>query len=234
MWTAPNSRKPMSGDTYSLRTVLRLVVLLIGVMVMSETLVAQQKTKPLTKQEVINLLKAEVAHARIEDIAREKGVGFQVTPQVERELRAAGADDSLVRTLRSATKTPSRDEAPSAESSDSGESGGPVESFPAPKVRPGESYFPALGIITPEEQPSDYTVIDVLEVAPGSPAERAGLQSACTILSLAGVRVTSPQHLQKVLNQHRAGETVEITFNDGSLVHTARVRLASSRPASQR
>jgi hypothetical protein len=217
---------------YSPRRKLWLAILIIGaagVLVTTGPLAAQQRSKPLTKQEVISLLKGEVSHSRIEDLAREKGIAFQVTPQVERELRAAGADDSLLRALRSASKTSPRESTPPAETPDAADSGGAADSFPAPEIRPGESYFPALGIVTPESQPADYTVIDVLEVAHGSPAETAGLQSACTILTLAGVRVTSPQQLQKVLSQHRAGETVEITFNDGSLVHTARLRLAGNK-----
>jgi hypothetical protein len=68
--------------------------------------------------------------------------------------------------------------------------------------------------------------VDVLEVVPGSPAERAGLRSACAILSVAGQRVTSPQELEKVLNRHRAGEIVEITYQDGSQVRASRAQLA--------
>ncbi|MBZ5514420.1 MAG: PEGA domain-containing protein [Acidobacteriia bacterium] len=273
--------------------------------------------KPLSKAEIIDLLKSDVPPARVEELVAEKGMAFRMTAQTERELRAAGANDSLLRALRAAAprgpassssrratrptpETEPRAASPAvlfvqstpggaqvyvddepvgttsaggvlklsrlaagehsvrvslagyedhqetaelisgetvhvaanltAAAAMSGSGAGSEESVAAPNVRPGESYFAALGIVTPESQPEDYMVVDVLEVAPGSPADRVGLHSACAILTLAGVRVTSPQELRRVLSQHRSGETVEITFSDGSLNHTARVRLAVNTP----
>ena len=312
--TAMMTSLPRFGATRR-RSFLIIIALLVGaVCLMGEP---QKPSKPLSKEEVITLLKGEVPAARIEDLAREKGIAFPLTPQVENELRGLGATDSLMQAMKAvaprgtpigrASSNPGRtaqvtaaggraaapvllvqsspggarvylDDEPIGTTSAAGVlkhshlsagehhlrvalseyqdyeenielqtgetlrvtanltpgSSGPVSgspSFAAPQVRPGDAYFAALGIVTPENQPSDYTVVDVLEVAAGSPAEQAGLRSACTILSLAGVRVTSPQQLQLVLSQHRAGETVEITFNDGSLVHPARVGLARNTPA---
>ena len=112
----------------------------------------------------------------------------------------------------------------------------PVGPTPEPATAPvetggGDLYIGALGIIVPKSQPADYQVVDVLEVKPGSPAERAGLHSATMLVSVAGQRVTSPQRLQQVLSRHRPGETVEITFNDGSQVHTTRAQLGGGATA---
>lgn len=61
---------------------------------------AQQPAKPLSKQEVIDLLTADVPLAKVEDAARQFGISFQVTSTAESELRDAGANDSLIKTLK--------------------------------------------------------------------------------------------------------------------------------------
>jgi hypothetical protein len=320
----PYNRRTKEVALRSPRRIVRQAILVAGIFAIAASNLApaatpQRPAKPLTQQEVINLLKGDVPPPRIEELVHERGVVFSVTITAEKELRAAGATGSLLTVLRAAgpRSSPSKrtpnppehgaqppvsppgegaaapvlvlqsspggaavhlDDEPIGTTSGNGvlrrthllagnhalrvslagyqdfqesielhpgetlrvtakliaastEVASPPGAFRAPEVRPGDAYFPALGIVTPESQPEDYTVVDVMEVAPGSPAEGAGLHSSCTILSLAGVRVTSPQHLQQVLSQHRAGETVEITFNDGSLVHSARVHLASNTPA---
>ncbi len=61
---------------------------------------SQGSRKPLSKEEVIDLLKGYVSPKRVSDLARERGIDFAVTPDVERELRRAGANDALLATLR--------------------------------------------------------------------------------------------------------------------------------------
>ena len=56
--------------------------------------------KGLTESQITDLLKNFVTPQRIAELAREKGVAFDVTPQVEQRLRRAGSDDGLVQTLR--------------------------------------------------------------------------------------------------------------------------------------
>jgi len=55
----------------------------------------------LTKQDVVDLLTGDVPSAEVAAAARKAGIGFPVTPDVEREIRAAGGTDDLIRTLRS-------------------------------------------------------------------------------------------------------------------------------------
>src|SRR5579862_9475644 len=56
--------------------------------------------KPLSKNDIIDLLKGEVPSARVSELARENGINFQLTPAVEDELRHAGATNELLATLR--------------------------------------------------------------------------------------------------------------------------------------
>ncbi|HEX4809266.1 MAG TPA: tetratricopeptide repeat protein [Bryobacteraceae bacterium] len=61
---------------------------------------SQSKANPLTEAELVDLLKNYVPPARVAELARDKGINFSVTPQAERELRDAGADNSLIGALR--------------------------------------------------------------------------------------------------------------------------------------
>src|ERR1700675_83227 len=56
--------------------------------------------KPIREDEVIRLLKGDVSPRRIEDLVRDRGIDFQVTPETEGDLRRIGADDSLLTALR--------------------------------------------------------------------------------------------------------------------------------------
>ena len=60
----------------------------------------QPTPKPLSKDDVINLLKGDVPAKRVEALIREHGIDFQITPETESELRRAGANDRLLVTLR--------------------------------------------------------------------------------------------------------------------------------------
>jgi hypothetical protein len=61
---------------------------------------AQVSKKPLSKEAVIRLLKGEVSPNRVAVIAREQGIDFQMSPETEKELRAAGATEELLAKLR--------------------------------------------------------------------------------------------------------------------------------------
>jgi len=61
---------------------------------------AQPAPKPLSKADVVDLLKGDVPAARVGELARERGIDFQVTPANEDELRRAGANDDLLAIFR--------------------------------------------------------------------------------------------------------------------------------------
>jgi len=74
---------------------------------------AQVSKKPLSKEAVIRLLKGEVAPNRVVTIAQEQGIDFQMNPETEKELRAAGAKEDLLASLRDLALQP----APKADAS---------------------------------------------------------------------------------------------------------------------
>ncbi len=56
--------------------------------------------QPLSKNEVLDLLKSGVPPARVEGLVRQYGVAFELTPQAESQLRRAGAGESLLKAVR--------------------------------------------------------------------------------------------------------------------------------------
>ena len=55
----------------------------------------QPSPEPFTKDNVLKLLTGNVPVKRVEALARERGIDFQITPEAESELRQAGADDGF-------------------------------------------------------------------------------------------------------------------------------------------
>jgi hypothetical protein len=81
-------------------------VIFLGAMALTVRAAGRPAAKPLTKADVIDLLKGDVPPQRVGDLARERGIDFQVTSEVEGELRRAGATDDLLETFRSLTPKP--------------------------------------------------------------------------------------------------------------------------------
>jgi len=61
--------------------------------------VRAQKPK-FTETDIVKLLKGFVPPDRVASLAKDRGINFQVTPDAERLLREAGANDNLVATLK--------------------------------------------------------------------------------------------------------------------------------------
>ncbi len=85
-----------------------LILLVIGftVTMVCTGASSEKSPKPLSKEDVIRLLKGDVSPRRVADLARERKIDFQVTPEVEKELRQAGADDVLLEVLRQVAPKP--------------------------------------------------------------------------------------------------------------------------------
>ncbi|GEM_PF-6509636 len=82
-----------------------IVVLTWGVILSSRLTgptVHAQKPKPFSEQEIVRLLKGDVTPKRVAELARDRKIDFQITPEVEKELRRAGATNSLLSALRTA------------------------------------------------------------------------------------------------------------------------------------
>jgi formylglycine-generating enzyme required for sulfatase activity len=67
---------------------------------LSLTALAQNAPHRLSMGDVLKLLNGQVSPHRVSQRARQQGIDFQVTPEVERQLRRAGATDELLAALR--------------------------------------------------------------------------------------------------------------------------------------
>jgi len=73
--------------------------------------------------------------------------------------------------------------------------------------------------------------IVVAEVTPGSPAQRAGLQTMDVIVRVGDVTINNGGNLVQALTRYRAGETVEVEYYRGKQKNTARLTLGE-RPST--
>jgi Flp pilus assembly protein TadD len=60
------------------------------------------QSQPLSRAQILGLLAGEVSNRRIATLVKARGLDFQPTPRYLRDLRRAGADRSLLATVRSA------------------------------------------------------------------------------------------------------------------------------------
>ncbi|MDT5156125.1 MAG: hypothetical protein QOC99_2734 [Acidobacteriota bacterium] len=84
---------------------------------------------PLSKSEIVTMLQGGINPARVEQFVEKRGVNFQVTPEIAREITAAGGNRSLVGAIteKSTTETAStnRNDSPFA-----GNNGTPANNAP--------------------------------------------------------------------------------------------------------
>jgi putative serine protease PepD len=67
-------------------------------------------------------------------------------------------------------------------------------------------------------------------VRPDTPAANAGLKKGDVVTSLGGKKISNPDELASVINSHKPGDTVTVTYERGGDSHTAQVKLAT-RPS---
>jgi tetratricopeptide (TPR) repeat protein len=58
--------------------------------------------EPMTEKEVVNLLKSKQSSAQMVAVMEQRGVNFEMNPDVEKKLRKAQADDQLIQAVRDA------------------------------------------------------------------------------------------------------------------------------------
>jgi hypothetical protein len=73
---------------------------------------AAQTGKPLSEQDVIELLEGGVASSRVAEIVNERGITFDFTAESEQRIRNAGGADDLVGALRRASRRRAESEQP--------------------------------------------------------------------------------------------------------------------------
>ena len=65
----------------------------------------------------------------------------------------------------------------------------------------------------------------VVEVVKGGPADKAGLQAGDRIVSVDGSEVATQSDLGTLMQDHKAGDTIEITVARGGQMQTVNVTL---------
>ncbi len=80
--------------------------LVLGVLLLGPVVLAQKGEK-FSEADVVKLLKGAVPPGRVAVLAKNRGISFQVTPDIEKLLREAGANDNLVETLKQVAPKPS-------------------------------------------------------------------------------------------------------------------------------
>jgi S1-C subfamily serine protease len=90
---------------------------------------------------------------------------------------------------------------------------------------------PLLGVSISPAAAGDDSGALVASVAPGLPADRAGIVAGSTITRLDGKPVGSYTQLTALLLRHHAGDRVTVHWADPSgAVHTARIKTAAGPP----
>lgn len=98
---------------------LKLAVLILLILGTSCTLLAQgPPPPPLNEKEVIRLLKSKQPHQQSSQEIMQRGVDFEITPDIEKTLRKAKAEDAFIEAVKQAS--------PSARAARAASGGGPV------------------------------------------------------------------------------------------------------------
>ena len=92
---------PPDGQAKHFSKALAFLVILVTTLAICPSSANSQKPgKSLSKQDVLDLLTGDVPGERVAAIAQERGISFEMTAAAEKEIRAAGGSDELIRVLR--------------------------------------------------------------------------------------------------------------------------------------
>lgn len=84
-----------------------------------------------------------------------------------------------------------------------------------------------LGALLARQAPPGRRGVYITDVAPGGPAEKAGLRAGYSILTIEDRAINSPQDALQAVTQFQPGTTVRITYSDGQDVQTTRAQLVA-------
>jgi PEGA domain/PDZ domain len=158
---------------------------------------AQQSHKPLSEKDVINLLTNDVRSDRVGAFAKEFGITFQVTPDVEKELREAGATDELIGMLKAlAPNAPAQPPEAAPPAPNTAQTATPVA--PSPPV-----------LIVESSQGNAQVYVDDEPIATTSPEGRLKLTKLSAGEHLLRVSLTGFKDFEQIVRLN-AGETTRI------------------------
>jgi len=103
-----------------------------------------------------------------------------------------------------------------------------VSSIAGQLISSGKAEHAFLGVVLRDS--SAQTGAAISQVRAGTPAAGASLRAGDIVTSAAGTRINSASELRAVINAHRPGDTISVTYTRGGQSHTVKVKLAA-RPA---
>ena len=103
-----------------------------------------------------------------------------------------------------------------------------VGSIAAQLISSGKAQHAFLGVVLRDSSQAGAVIS---QVRAGTPAARANLRAGDVITAAAGKPIASASELRAVINAHRPGDPISITYERGGQGHTVSVKLAA-RPAS--
>jgi putative serine protease PepD len=103
-----------------------------------------------------------------------------------------------------------------------------VGSIASQLISSGQAEHAFLGVVLRDS--SSQTGAAISQVRAGTPAARAALRAGDVITAAAGTRINSANELRAVINAHRPGDTISVTYTRSGQSHTVKVKLAA-RPA---
>jgi len=103
-----------------------------------------------------------------------------------------------------------------------------VSSIAAQLISGGKAEHAFLGVVLRDS--SAQTGAAISQVRAGTPAAAASLRAGDIVTAAAGTPINSASELRAVINAHRPGDTISVTYTRGGQSHTVKVKLAA-RPA---
>ena len=103
-----------------------------------------------------------------------------------------------------------------------------VRSIASQLISSGKAEHAFLGVVLSDS--SSQTGAAIGQVRAGTPAASAALRAGDVVTAAAGTKINSASELRAVINAHRPGDTISVTYTRGGQSHTVKVKLAA-RPA---
>jgi putative serine protease PepD len=103
-----------------------------------------------------------------------------------------------------------------------------VKSIASQLISNGKAEHAFLGVVLSDS--SSQTGGAIGQVRAGTPAAKASLRAGDVVTSAGGTKINSASELRAVINAHRPGDTISVTYTRGGQSHTVKVKLAA-RPA---
>ncbi len=100
-----------------------------------------------------------------------------------------------------------------------------IRSIASQLISSGKAEHAFLGVVLSDS--SSQTGAAVGQVRAGTPAARAALRVGDVVTAAAGTTINSASELRAVINAHRPGDTISVTYTRGGQSHTIKVKLAA-------